>query len=124
MQKTFSANTREHWVQVLTKAGEPAGNVNNYKELMEHEQVWANGYLEKIPYEKLGKVPGAKKEGEVVAAKAFRFANQPAGPVATGPEVGEHNTVVLKDIVGLTQAELEALDATNATKAKTRRAKL
>merc|ERR1712118_268005 len=104
IQKAFSSNTREHWLKVLFDGGQPAGPIHTYKEVMEHEQVWANGYLVKTH------VPGAKPEGEVQLGKILQFSRSPAGPVVKGPEIGENNDEVLKGIVGLSDAELSALD--------------
>lgn len=106
IQKIIKTNTREHWLRYIEEKGAgPSGPVNSYKDVMEHDQFWANGYLEKVNHN----VPGAKKEGEIVLGKAFRFSQTPAGPVGAGPSVGQHNDEVLKNILKLPQAEIDAL---------------
>lgn len=118
VQKAFQTQDREYWLKFLHEAGEPCAPVHNYKELMEHDQVWANNYLAKIEGDALKKVPGAKATGEVVMGKPFSFSKTPAGPVAVGAEVGEHNEEVLKNILKVPQAEIDALEKAKAIKSK------
>lgn len=110
--KVIKTNTREYWLKYIEEQGAgPSGPVNTYKDVMEHDQFWANGYLERVHHN----VPGAKKEGEVVLGKAFRFSETPAGPVGAGPAVGQHNDEVLKNILNMPQAEIDALAKAKAT---------
>merc|ERR550514_387039 len=40
LEKVFATMPREYWLALFLKEGEPAGPVNTYKEVMDHEQVW------------------------------------------------------------------------------------
>merc|ERR1712118_408166 len=102
IQKAFSSNTREHWLKVLFDGGQPAGPIHTYKEVMEHEQMWANGYLVKTHFD----APGAKPEGETVLGKVLKFSETPAGPVEKGTQIGEYNESILKDLLKFSDAEV------------------
>lgn len=107
LSKTFLTRPRDEWLELFDKTNTgPAGPVHNYAELMEHPQVWANGYMEKLQDKAL--VPGAA-EDEVVIGKALKFSKTPAAPVAPGPQLGEHNDFVFKEVLGMSQGEIDSL---------------
>jgi len=107
LAKTFLEKPRDEWLAMIdaNNVG-PAGPVNTYKDVMEHEQNWANGYVVR---QTDPNVPGAKPEGDIVVGKVFKFSKSPAGPVERGPELGEHNDWILKDTLGFSQAEVDGL---------------
>lgn len=112
LEKTFATRPMQEWLDIIDKTNTgPAGPVNTYKDVINHEQNWANGYVSRQD----SPVPGSKSGGEVVVGKAFKFSKSPAGPVEKGPQLGEHNDWVLKEQLGLSQAEVDKLVAANIT---------
>lgn len=113
MAKTFLTRPRDEWLTLIdeTNTG-PAGPVHTYKEMMDHPQTLANGYV--VRREVKG-TPGEKPGGELVVGKPLKFSKSPAGPVEKGPELGEHNLEVLHTL-GFSQAEVDALESAQVIK--------
>ena len=103
----FRTQPSTYWTERLGIADVPNAPVLDYAGLAEHEQFWANGYLQEIDTPNLGRmrVPGP----------AVRMSATPTRVQGGGPELGEHTEAVLLD-AGFTWAEIEALRASGATR--------
>ncbi len=94
--------TKHEVMELLQAAGVPAGAVLNGRELVEDPQLAADGFF--IEVEKEGDsypMPGTP----VVVNRARR------GDWLAAPTPGEHNRLVLSSLLGLSDAEIDALDA-------------
>ncbi|WP_322795326.1 CoA transferase [Tepidiforma sp.] len=55
MEAAFAANTSAHWLERLRAEDVPASLVQEYRELAESEQPWANGYLAEQDHPRFGR---------------------------------------------------------------------
>lgn len=87
----------------LQAAGVPAGLVANGADLARDPQLAARGYFARV----------ATPEGgeETVDGIPFRSSTLPGRVAAPGPLLGEHTDLVLRDLLGLRDADLAALRA-------------
>ena len=102
------AETTRSWeaealMQALQRAGVPAGLVHSNKGVVEDPQLEHRGHL--VYYEKadIGRHPVQRSE--------FRLSRAPAARNWPTPLIGEHTRKVCRDILGMTDAEIDPLVA-------------
>ncbi len=94
----------EEAVARLLARGIPAARVVRGAEASGHPQLVARRFFEECTHPVVGTHP--------MTTVPFRFATQPAGWIRNpAPQVGEHNREILAEIVGLSDAEIDALEA-------------
>jgi crotonobetainyl-CoA:carnitine CoA-transferase CaiB-like acyl-CoA transferase len=91
--------TRE-WVEALERAGVPCGPINDLAQVFEDPQVRFRGLRVEVPHPLAGTVP--------VVASPMRLSETPVRH-GTPPLLGEHTREVLADLLGMAEAEIEAL---------------
>jgi crotonobetainyl-CoA:carnitine CoA-transferase CaiB-like acyl-CoA transferase len=87
--------------QRLQAAGVPAGAALTTVELLEDRQLRARGYFRTIEHAEAGVSP----HGQV----AWRLSATPSPPERPAPCLGEHNDLVLKGLLGMSDAEVAQL---------------
>jgi formyl-CoA transferase len=89
LDERFAQRPLEEWLRLLEAAEIPCGPVNSYAELVEDEQVRANGYLTEVDDPRLGRMrlPGP----------AVQLSESPAH-LRPAPELGQHTEEVLQDL--------------------------
>ncbi len=92
---------RDHWVRVLDAAGVPCGQIKTVGEVCTDSARLARGGVKHLPHPTLGTV--ATIDTPVV------LHGTPAGPTRAAPLLGEHTCEVLRDLVGFTMDDIEAL---------------
>lgn len=98
--------SRDELLDKLAQADIPCGPVLNYAEVVDHPQVTANNYVQKVQ----------NKFGEFTTVGVpAKYSRTPAPPVGTSADLGEHTAEVLRDICGMGEAEIAELAATHAT---------
>ncbi len=80
------------WVEILTEAGVPAGEVLSVPEILAHPQIAARGLLRRFP-----KPPGIDRD-LVVLNSGVRLAGGPAGAATPPPALGEHTDEILREL--------------------------
>ena len=80
----------------------PCGPINNYAEVFENEQVRHRGLRVDIPHP-LGAVP--------TVASPMRFSATPVEYDMPPPRLGQHTREVLGGILGMEDAQIDALGA-------------
>lgn len=85
----------------------PCAPVLNHAEVMAHPQIRANNYVVDVEHPTYGTV--------TTTGVAARYSSTPAPPTRTAPDLGEHNEYVLKEIVGMNDAQVKALADSHAT---------
>uniref|UniRef100_A0A7S4VCK5 CoA transferase n=1 Tax=Alexandrium monilatum TaxID=311494 RepID=A0A7S4VCK5_9DINO len=97
---------RDYWIERIIEVGVPVGPVLDYQEIATHPQMLANNYVTEVENQY-----GRFKTVGVMA----RYSGTPAPPVGTAPDLGEHTEEVLRDICGMSDADVKALAAAHAT---------
>ena len=85
----FGEKTYEEWVPILTEADIPFSKCQNWEEILEDEQAWANDCFYKMQYPK----------GERILVKQpVRYREMGPTPYERGPLIGEHGVEVMKEL--------------------------
>jgi crotonobetainyl-CoA:carnitine CoA-transferase CaiB-like acyl-CoA transferase len=92
--------TRQAWIEALESAGVPCGPINDYGEVFQNEQVRHRHLRVDIPHP-LGTVP--------TVASPMRFSATPVEYEVPPPLLGQHTREVLNGVLGLGDAEIDAL---------------
>jgi crotonobetainyl-CoA:carnitine CoA-transferase CaiB-like acyl-CoA transferase len=101
LQEAFLAKTYDEWEAVLVPAGIPMGAINTIDRVVEHPQVAARGALVESEHPTAGKV---RMVGPVV-----RMSDTPGAVRRPAPLLGEHTAEVLRERLGLDDAEINRL---------------
>lgn len=101
LQQVFLTKSFEEWEHILVDAGIPVGAINNIAQVVEHPQVKARGAIVEMDHPRAGKLN--------VVGVPIRFSETPGGVRTPSPALGEHTEQVLKDVLGLDQASIQAL---------------
>lgn len=101
-----SAHTRVECLAVLGEAGIPAAPVNSLKEVLADEQVAASGMLRALHHPRRGNMR--------VFGSPLHLADSPQPTLRVAPALGEHTRDVLRERLGLSDADLDDLAANGA----------
>jgi formyl-CoA transferase/CoA:oxalate CoA-transferase len=103
LQQVFLTRTYEEWETLLLANDIPVGAINNVAQVLEHPQVKARGAVLEVEHPQAGKVR--------MVRSPLRLSAMADTPVTPAPTLGQHTAEVLRDVLGLTEAEIAALDA-------------
>jgi crotonobetainyl-CoA:carnitine CoA-transferase CaiB-like acyl-CoA transferase len=94
-------------VSALQSAGIPASVVMRPSLLMADDHLWARGFFHLLEREEIDPnfIPGA----------VVRLSATPGGPTRPAPLFGQHTRQVLGGLLGLDDAELDALESSGVT---------
>lgn len=98
-------NTVRHWLAEFERVGVPAGPVHLKDQVLDEEQVQANGYTTHLEHEEIG--------GMTVVAPPVKFSATPLGTTTASPPLGKHTREVLAE-AGMSEEEIDALAAKGA----------
>jgi crotonobetainyl-CoA:carnitine CoA-transferase CaiB-like acyl-CoA transferase len=98
MNDVLETRTRAEWLEVLDRAGVPAGPVHDMGEALSHPQVIARGMVVEVDHPKSGK---SKALGCPV-----HFSRTPARVERAAPQLGEHTREILRD-AGYDDAQID-----------------
>jgi crotonobetainyl-CoA:carnitine CoA-transferase CaiB-like acyl-CoA transferase len=84
-------------------AGVPCSPVYTVDQLLAHPQLLAREMIQRLPHGKLGEV--------VAPGVVVKMSDTPGAIRRLGPEIGEHTATVYRELLGLTDAELDLLRA-------------
>ena len=90
-------------VETLLEAGVPAAPVVDPRTTSRHPQFKARGFYEECEHPIAGK--------QQIATAPFRFASVERWLRSPAPTLGQHNREILGDLLGLDDAEIDALEA-------------
>ena len=107
LDRVFRQRPRDEWLPVLEGADVPHAPVLDYAGMAEHPQYWANGYLQEIESDHLGRmrVPGLP----------IHMSATPPRVQGAGPPLGMHTEEILLS-AGLSWEEIEGLKDSGATR--------
>ena len=100
LQALLADRPTQDWVGVLEGAGVPCGPINDLAQVFEDPHVRSRGLRVEVPHPLAGSVP--------VVASPMRLSRTPVRH-GTPPLLGEHTREVLGDVLGMSEAEIEAL---------------
>jgi crotonobetainyl-CoA:carnitine CoA-transferase CaiB-like acyl-CoA transferase len=106
LQEVFLTKSYEEWEPILLGRGIPMGAINDIAQVVEHPQVKARGSLVEVEHPRLGKV--------TVAGPAARLSETPAAVRTASPLMGQHTDEVMKELLGLSEAQIAELRAAGA----------
>jgi len=93
LDKTFATKTRAEWIDILRKgAGLILEPVNNFSDVIEDPQVWANDYIIEYEHPNYGKVP--------MVGFPMHFSDATSSVRLPPPEYGQHTEEVLQNLLG------------------------
>ncbi|WP_395670260.1 CaiB/BaiF CoA transferase family protein [Phenylobacterium sp.] len=101
LQAVFETQPAAHWIDRLNEAGVPAGPVNDIAEVFADPQVKQREMERWIPHARLGRVPSV--------ANPVRFSEGSPEYNHPPPTLGEHTDDVLRDVLDLDDASIQAL---------------
>ncbi|KAG2213180.1 hypothetical protein INT47_011329, partial [Mucor saturninus] len=108
-------HTTDEVLEVMEKVSVPAGKIYDAKDIVEDEHINARGMIENVTV-------GTKEEGRgwnvKIPGMSPVLGTTPGSTEWAGPDLGEHTNQVLKDLLGLSDSEIEKLEQDGITKPK------
>ena len=106
LEKWTASRTPHEAMNELCAAGVPAGALQRSGDLHRDPQYLHRGFHRYLEHPVIGRVP--------YAGNQFRIPGYQGGPRRPSPLLGEHNTEVLGDVLGMDAADIEAAIAAGA----------
>lgn len=100
------AQPRRYWVDRLSAAGIPCGEIKTVGEVCEAPQLVERGQVQAVEHASAGTIRHI--------ARAPRFDDAPMPPASPPPRLGEHTAGILNDWLGLTRDDEDGLAAAGA----------
>lgn len=102
----FARYDRDHILDLLVAADVPCGPVLNYAEVVDHPQVLANNYVQKV----------TTTFGELTTVGVpAKYSRTPASHVGIAADLGEHTEEVLREVCGMGDDEIKTFADAHAT---------
>ena len=101
LEKIMLTRKTHDWVSVLEEKSVPCGPINRMNEVFENPQVQHREMLRELPHPLSGTVP--------TIASPMRFSATPVEYTLPPPLLGQHTDEVLRDVLGMNPAALNAL---------------
>jgi succinate--hydroxymethylglutarate CoA-transferase len=106
MEEVLTTDTKENWTQKFRHL--PAGPIRTMKEALDEPEVKRRGMLKIYKHNKVGDVP--------LIGSNYRFSDTPVDDTRPPPSLGEHTDTVLREVAGMSEAEVKALHEKNVVK--------
>ena len=101
MDAIVAERTTRQWLELLERAGVPAGSVNSVAEICEHPQIKAREMVVDVPHPTLGSVK--------VSGVPIKLSDTPGAVSTAPPLLGQHTAEILKGLLGYSLKEVEEL---------------
>ncbi len=93
-------------MQLLQSAGVPAGVVQRSSDLLNDPQLAHRNFYHYMDHPEMGNIP--------YTGHQFRIRGYESGPRSPAPLLGEHNELVMREILGMTDEEITEVLAAGA----------
>ena len=103
LEAAFAKKKAGEWIASLTGLGVPCGPLNNIQQVFDDPHVQSRGMQVKIPHPRAGSVPAL--------ANPARLSQTPPQYERAAPALGEHTHEILRDVLGLSQTDIDQLAA-------------
>ncbi len=100
LEPRFSTACASEWVAHLQKAGIPAGEISDLPTALSHPQLHARGMIEELVH---------AVAGRITLLGSPLHAGSPAEPSRPPPQLGEHTTEVLHELLGFAAGDVARL---------------
>ena len=97
-------NTREHWLSTLQAAGITVTSINTIADALADPQAAERGAVWEVEHPALGTV-------NLLGSPLRNLSRTPAEPQSHPPLLGEHTEEILRDALGMSDADIQALIA-------------
>lgn len=101
LEAMFAAKGKAHWLKVLEAADIPSGPVNELPDVFADAQVRERGMVVSVPHPLSGALD--------LIANPIRFSATAIDRYEAPPTLGQHTESVLRDLLGMGEAEVRAL---------------
>ena len=101
LQEALLTKSYEEWEAILLPAGVPIGAINRIDHVVDHPQVAARGALVECEHPIAGSIR--------MVAPPIRMSDTPGSVRRPAPLVGEHTDQILRDVLGMTDGEIDHL---------------
>lgn len=101
LQETFLTRSYEAWETLFVDAGIPLGAVNTIDQVIDHPQVKAREAIVEQQHPRAGPIR--------LVGVPFRLSETPGAIRSASPSLGEHTGEVLRELLGLSDAQVEDL---------------
>ncbi|MGH9350006.1 MAG: CoA transferase, partial [Vicinamibacterales bacterium] len=92
---------RADWIQAFTAAGVPAGSVRDVREVLTDPHLEARRMVEAVEHASAGTLK--------VLGVPIKLSDTPGGVRTAPPTLGQHTSRVLRDDLGLSDADIDGL---------------
>lgn len=101
LEKMFRTHTRAHWIDLLSSAGIPCGNIRSVGEACQARQLVSRGMIANLNHPTAGEVPNI--------LSPLRFEDVASDGNLPPPLLGQHTDEILRSIGGLSPEEIRRL---------------
>jgi crotonobetainyl-CoA:carnitine CoA-transferase CaiB-like acyl-CoA transferase len=106
LEAKFAIRSKAHWLEALERANVPCGPVNELDEVFSDSQVRDRGLTVSVSH--------PLSAALTLISNPLRFSDTPLGRYEPPPMLGQHTESVLRDLLGVSEAELLALKKAKA----------
>lgn len=103
LSQAFREHTVEHWSEALQAADIPSAPILTIGQVLTHPQVLSRGLVRKVDHPVLGTT---RSLGPIL-----RFSDSEPPPAVAAPDLGEHTTDILRDLLSMNQSQISSLIA-------------
>ena len=97
----LKTQTLAHWMPLLRAAVVPSGPIHDFRQVFDDPQIRHRGLVKTLPHPLSGTL--------AVVGNPLNFSETPIAYDRPPPLLGEHTVEVLRDLLGLDEAEIQAL---------------
>jgi CoA:oxalate CoA-transferase len=101
--EALKKRTTQEWLVEFEAIGIPCGPLQTISQAAQDPLLWSRNMFVDLP------LPGAKAGSLRVVNTPMKFSRTPAGPTEGAPALGEHTREVLRNWLGLSDEEMDAL---------------